>query len=46
MMVVEPVATAVATPDTEVVATVGLLDDQIFILEMSTVPFEQVAVAV
>jgi hypothetical protein len=46
MMDVEPVATAVAKPETEIVATVGLPDDQIFILEISTVPFEQVAVAV
>src|SRR5512146_355481 len=41
----ELVATAVAIPETEMVATVGLPDDQIFILEMSIDPLEHVAVA-
>lgn len=47
VMVVEPIATAVANPLSEMVATAGLLDAHIFILEMSNAGlFEHVAVAV
>lgn len=47
VMAVEPVAIAVVNPETEMVATDGLLDAQIFILEMSNDGLiEHVAVAV
>lgn len=47
LMVVDPVATALANPETEMVATVGLLDDQMFMAEMSSAGLlEHEAVAV